>query len=399
MLLNTIKRFVALSKQIGLKGSDPQIKELMTTLRRSGFSSSQISELSGWRWSSTLVRQYTKKWKGVDIELDSQRNNIITSIRELASSNKDIDDVEKFLVLEKTVKAKGLNLDEVAELNAVLKDLDLRPNEMAKIVNLSRILVERNINPNTLQHWISLDQELVEMGFNKEARLYLSMLCEKNGGVLEVLRAVRQYINLDSVRTHRMSLDDEVKILAARKNQLEMDIRSQEKMFKATIDAYYLGFDFHSLSMISVLATDLGGPYQVVEAIRKYRSMLEIDKDIEDHQKTLNRIKREINDKGALVSALNFTLKETEAVYEGNSTVRMVVRLLVDPRGLKMDRCEVAGLLLYVLDSSLERIDESIELLKIPDPMWNDIIESIKSLADRLHQFKARATLEQDANT
>jgi hypothetical protein len=47
VLLDAIHRFVALTGQIGVKGSDPQVRELMVTLRRAGFSSFQISELSG----------------------------------------------------------------------------------------------------------------------------------------------------------------------------------------------------------------------------------------------------------------------------------------------------------------------------------------------------------------
>ena len=81
MLFDAVRRFVAISQQVGVKGSDPQVKELMVTLRRSGFSSSQISELSGGEWSSTLVRQYTMGWGGVDKELDNQRKSLMTRAR------------------------------------------------------------------------------------------------------------------------------------------------------------------------------------------------------------------------------------------------------------------------------------------------------------------------------
>ena len=65
MLYDTVSRFVEISRQIGVKGSEPYVRELMATLRRSGFSSAEISELSGDKWSSTLVRQYTIGWVGL----------------------------------------------------------------------------------------------------------------------------------------------------------------------------------------------------------------------------------------------------------------------------------------------------------------------------------------------
>ena len=184
MLFDTVHRFVTLSTQHSVKGSDPLVKELMTTLRRSGYSSSQISELSGWKWSSTLVRQYTKKWEGVNEELNTQRKTLLTPLRELVSSNHDIKDIENCLTLERSVKAKGSNLEEISELNTALRNLELHPREITRLITLSRGLLEQNLPVNLVQYWITLDQELIEQGFNK-ARNYLFQICNKLGGVTE----------------------------------------------------------------------------------------------------------------------------------------------------------------------------------------------------------------------
>jgi hypothetical protein len=109
VLFDAVRRFVALSGQVGVKGSDFEVKELMVFLRRSGFSSSQIKELSGGKWSDTLVRQYTTGWGEVDENLDKQRNGLMTTLRELASSGKDIKDVEHVLILDRSVRARGFN--------------------------------------------------------------------------------------------------------------------------------------------------------------------------------------------------------------------------------------------------------------------------------------------------
>jgi hypothetical protein len=114
VLFDAVRRFVSLSEQVGVKGSDPSVRELMTVLRSGGFSSSQISELSGGKWSGTLVRQYTVDWGGVDDSLDVQRRNIMVVLRELVSSGKGVGDVEFALSLDKSVRAKGSSMGEVA---------------------------------------------------------------------------------------------------------------------------------------------------------------------------------------------------------------------------------------------------------------------------------------------
>jgi len=280
----------------------------------------------------------------------------------------------------------------LAELNSNLRCLDLLPDEVGKLVDLTRVLLEQSLNPNTVQYWIRLDQELLEDGFNKQVRMYLVELCRENGGVREVINSVRQYNTLNLIRLDRIRLGNEVDHLSETKEQLESKIFNNQAMITAAWNAAILGFDSISLAMISVLAQNLGGPYKVANAIQKYQSIYDIDEDLNAKQTKLTMLEKETNEKTGFLSALNYTLKETENVYERNSNVRQVVRLLVDPRGLKMDKNEVVELLALVLYSSIIRIDESIKLPEPPDPNWNDLFLSIKTLAQRLHQYTKSRT-------
>jgi hypothetical protein len=387
MLIDAVRRFVTLSKQHGVKGSDPSVKELMTTLRRSGYSSSQISELSGWKWSSTLVRQYTKNWGGVNEELDIQRNSLMTSLRELVSSNYDITDIENCLTLERSVKAKGSNLEEFAELNIALRNLDLHPREISRLITLSRGLLEQNLPVNIVQYWVTLDHELIEQGFNKEARNILFQLCNNFGGVTETLNAVRLYNDLNEIQSNRLRLSNEVEWFSGEKELLEFEIAGNKELVNATNNAIRMGFDVASLIMISVLAQNLGGPYKVAEAITKYQSITEIDEETASKRAILDKVKRDTIMHNGHLTALNYTLIETKGVYERNAEVRQVVNLLVDPRGLRMDKFEVVGLLTQVLDSSITTLEEPYSILNSPDPLWTNIVQSIKTLSLRLRQF------------
>ncbi|UCD44344.1 MAG: hypothetical protein JSV27_09465 [Candidatus Bathyarchaeota archaeon] len=394
MLFDAVRRFVALSEQVGVKGSDPVVKEFMVTLRRSGFSSSQISELSGGKWSSTLVRQYTKGWGGVDENLDNQRKSLMTTLNELASSGKDITDIENVLIIDKSVRARGSSLEELAELVSNLRNLDLQRGEIGKLVTSSRELTEQHLTPSMVQVWITLDQELAEAGFNKKARMLMSKVCEKYDGVVETLKAVNEFHDLDEIRRKCWRLEEEVnrfnsevESLSSIKEELDTVISQNRDMINAVNTARFQGFNFVNLSMISALGKALGGPYKVVEAIQKYSSIREIDEELEAKKVELEEVKKETSDKTLNINALNYTLEEAKEAYKKSNNVRQVVELLDNPRGIKMDKSEVVRLLTMVLYSSIQRIEENPEILPMPNPAWDAIYESMKALADRLRSF------------
>ena len=385
-MFDAVRRFVALSKQGGVKGSDSGVKELMVTLRRSGFSSSQISELSG-KWSSTLVRQYTKGWGRVDENLDKQRNSLMTTLRELASTGKEVKDVEYVLILDRSVKAKSSSLEEVAELNSNLRNLDLQRGEIGKLVTLSRELAEQHLTPDMVQVWMTIDQELVETGFNNVARLLILEVSRKYGGVVETIKAVNGFNDLGEIQRDLRRLEAEVRAHISVKEELDYEIGQKRALTNAANTALIAGFDTASLSMISVLANNLGGPYKVADAIRKYSSLNEMDEELEAKKAELENVKKETSDKNQYFFALNYTLEEAKEEYHRSSDVRMVVELLVNPRGIKMDRPVVVRLLTRVLDSGVQRIEENPEILSVPSPTWDAAYERLKALADRLRSF------------
>jgi hypothetical protein len=115
-LLGVVREFVALSGEDGVRGSSlVRVKELMAVLRGCGFSSGEISELSGGRWDSVTVRVYTPGWGGV---VDSgMKESILGLLRGLASSGRSLGDVSNFLDVERSVKLKQSSMERVAELD------------------------------------------------------------------------------------------------------------------------------------------------------------------------------------------------------------------------------------------------------------------------------------------
>ncbi len=119
-LLNLVREFVALSGESKWGGDSlPRVKELMVGLRRRGFTSLEVSELSGNRWKDSVVRGYTRDWGGVvDV---SEKTRIMSALRELVSSNYTIESVEWFTKVDESIRLKQSTLEEVAELETLYR--------------------------------------------------------------------------------------------------------------------------------------------------------------------------------------------------------------------------------------------------------------------------------------
>ena len=376
---------MALSNRVGVQGSDSSVKKLMTLLRKSGFSSSEISELSGGKWSSTLVRQYTRGWGEVDEELDEQRKSMIGYLRELVSSKKGIDDVEHVLALDRSVMAKGSSLEEVAELNSNITNLDVQPGEIGKLVSLSREMLEKNLSIDTVLHWMKLDQELIDDGFNKATRLQIRTLCEKFGGIYKTFEAINMFNSLTEIMNLYSQFNDEVKRLRAEKDELDEEVNQNKSIINEVNITKFLGFDSTHLHLLSVLVKPMGGPLKALEAVQKYGSLNEINVELEAKKLELDRAKNELATNKQEIAAIKYSLDEARTIYKKNRAVQLAVNLIVNPRKIRMNNSEIIWVLSQVLDGSLRKIDEGSEALDIPDPRWEVVHENIKALSEQIH--------------
>jgi hypothetical protein len=234
---------------------------------------------------------------------------------------------------------------------------------------------------------MNLDQELAEAGFNSTSRMLLRNACEKYSSVVETLKAVDVFNDLSELQNEHFRLEFEVLRLRREKEELDTAVSQNRNMINAVNHAYFQGFDTLSLPMISELAKNLGGPYKVAMAIQKYGSIKEIEIELKTKEAELENVKKEISEEKSYHTAIQYTLEETKEAYEKSREVKQVVELLVNPRGMKMDKSEVVWLLTRVLDSSILRIEKTFEISSIPNPEWDAIYESLKALTHRLRQF------------
>jgi hypothetical protein len=177
-LLDLVSEFVALSGESEWGGDSlPKVKELMVELRRRGFTSLEVSELSGGRWADSVVRGYTRGWGGVvDV---SEKMRIMSALRRLVSSNYTIESVEWFTKVNESIGLKQSTLEEVAELNKNMGDLGLVPGEVGEMLAVSRSVREEPGGVKGVRDRVALDKELRDKGVTHEVMLSLKEKCER----------------------------------------------------------------------------------------------------------------------------------------------------------------------------------------------------------------------------
>ena len=211
-LLDVVREFVAISGGSRWGGdSIPRARELMVELRRRGFSSVEISELSRLRWSSSVVRTYTREWDLGVVDV-SEKSVLISVLRELAHSKYSIGDVDNFNKAVKSMGLKGSTFEEVAELNDNMGSIGLKPGEVGEMLAVSREISGEPGGVRGVRERIALDKKLRDRGITQEVQLDLQEKCKRYGGLGGVLKGLEGYMKLEDLRREteetRMLLSD-----------------------------------------------------------------------------------------------------------------------------------------------------------------------------------------------
>jgi hypothetical protein len=229
-LLDLIREFVALSGESAWGGDSlPRVKELMIELRRRGFTSLEISELSGGRWADSVVRGYTRDWGGV-VDL-SEKKRIMSELRKLVSSKHTVEDVELFTEVEKSIKLKQSTPEKVAELNSNMGDLGLAPGEVGEMLAVSRSVREEPGGVVGVRNRIALDKELRDQGVTHKVMLSLQEECKRYEGLGGVLEGMHLYL---SVQDLKKAYDEVNTNLSTRMNELG-DVGTRLEKDKETV--------------------------------------------------------------------------------------------------------------------------------------------------------------------
>jgi len=107
-------------------------KQIMIELRKNGFTSRDLSELTDGAWSEPTIKSYTS---GTSVEDSAQKKDSMNVLRELLTRDLTIDHVSSFLSANSKLKADGVTLEEISSLHAQMTALEMDVEDLVEMHN------------------------------------------------------------------------------------------------------------------------------------------------------------------------------------------------------------------------------------------------------------------------
>ncbi len=388
MVYEYVKELAEHGKRGRLRGAElDRVRFLMSRLRNCGFSSRDVTRLMGGRWDDSTVRKYCKGSRVIDV---SGRDKLLSLVAGYADAGVDLAEVERCRAAKKLLAGVGLDFEGAAKLG---DDLAHCRGSVESVESLSSELAGEGRTVKEVSGRLKVERELDAKGLTQRIQLKILEAAEGYGDADLMLEGLSEYngllnigANADRLSKEAVDLKAKVKGLERDKKGLEEECRVMSDRITAVNQAAFLGFDSVSLTLISEEANDLGGPYKVLEAIQKYRTLKQLDAEVEGKRSEVEKMEKEVRDKQLNLNTLKYALAEADEEYKENSDVRAVVMLLKTPRRLVIDAPSVAKLLIMVLTRSLDVLEVKAPLMG-SSPSFTILRKNMKVLINDLSSF------------
>jgi len=269
-------------------------KEIMKELRKMGFSSEEISELSERAWNPSTIRQYAAS---VRVE-NNMRDLVVKMLGELAERGLTLSDVEKFLSVQQRFKKLGVSFEEFAEF---LEELRVNNIQLKDLISTHETLKEEGLTIEEVRATISCKSKLKKLGMDAEDLKKIVETSNLYGGLSEVLEAIQMFGKLESVKNEVEKLEDlkrdligEVSELKKKVSNLENQKSEIENVLSIYDELKKKGFDEVALEELRKAAEKYGRVKEVLTAVNSFREVKEIERKISEAEKMKSEIDAEI---------------------------------------------------------------------------------------------------------
>ena len=270
---------------------------LMGKLQGFGFSGAEVSKLVKGRWKASTIKAHRIGSGAVHV---SGRDELLRIVAEFAAMGVDLAEVEEFRAAKKTLGDVGMNF---AGAEGLARGLPGRAGA-GKIEKLGGELAKADSKIAEISERLSLEGELKERGLTMEFQLKLLKAMKEFGSPEELLEGLEMFRGILGIKSGAEHLDRGASALQVRVSELraERDKLDEQCSLKASeigaVNALWAaGFDLDSVKMLREETGDLGGPYGVIVAIARFKSLKQLEAEIESRKKELEKIKREIGNR------------------------------------------------------------------------------------------------------
>lgn len=274
-----------------------EAKKLMVELKKSGMSNSDISKLTGGRWSVPTIKGYTT---GVTPESPSLWKDAVSMLNSVISENISLGQVETSLNLIEDLKNYGLHLEDLVDF---IGEVNTASVDLASVVQWVAALKESGLSLDYIKGVVELKKDIEAKGLGLDALPLLVKLAKNYGDAGQVLKAVSAYGTINELSAEIQAAEGKLKSLGVQIDSAEgklketqaknADLAAPLKAYQATVQ---LGFGEKELNDLAGLAGKFGGPKAVLSALKAYTDEAEINAKVAKSKIELSNLQLKLND-------------------------------------------------------------------------------------------------------
>jgi hypothetical protein len=323
-LEDIVSELQSLSKKQPVKDEDlVRVKELMGSLKQSGYTNKEISILTGGKWGEATIKLYTR---GMNIKDSTPRDNATKVIAEMVSKGLTFEQVIVATSIKSEIDLAEGNVTLQDVLNLVEKVKKSNIGDISEVIKLfNRLKTESKLSPllfSQLSDLLNYKSELETNGIGIEHLKQILQMCksytsitkiapentkgedqenmiqsQKAQGnlttkILESVNAYGSIINLkNDVRNLELQKDQlhkkinlsniEIKQIEDKKLQIGTPLKDYEDLCKAVI-GFGNGIEFVNKLKDFCNAHGIYNITELLEVVSIYGNLLDIKKEIKD---------------------------------------------------------------------------------------------------------------------
>ena len=325
-LEDIVSELQSLSKKQPVKDEDLlRAKELMRSLKQSGYTNKEISILTGGKWGEPTIKLYTR---GINIKDSTPRDNATKVIAEMVSKGltfeqvivatsikSEIDLAEGNVTLQDVLnlveKVKKSNIGDISEViklfNRLKTESKLSPllfSQLSDLLNYKSELETNGIGIEHLKQILQMCKSYTSItkitpenakGEDEERNMIQSQKAQGNKMTTKILESVNTYgsiINLkNDVKNLELQKDQlykkinlsniEIKQIEDKKLQIGTPLKDYEDLCKAVI-GFGNGIEFVNKLKDFCNSHGINNITELLEVVSIYGNLLDIKKEIKD---------------------------------------------------------------------------------------------------------------------
>lgn len=319
-LETVIRDLQELAKSRPLKGeAKARGRQLMSQLRKWGYTNQEIVELTGKSWSEQSIKQeYTR---GASVEDASVKQRALEILAELAVRGLTLDDVEETVAMSSDLADRAVTYDQVGSLLQEAEKSKVSPSDLIRLYADTK---RSGMTIADLAEVRAYKSRMDAAGLTQERLLQINKAVETFRNPDDTLKAITGYKTVAAIDAHIRELsssekqhESSIAELAAKGGRL----RAEQERIKTRLDLVDRlaseGFDEPTLKGVAASSAKFGGVAGVTAAINAYNDLAEIRAETK-------KMKKE-------QSETETALKQARANWSHESSViRMAEALLYD---------------------------------------------------------------------